>query len=194
MIYVLSMVTLVVAAVLSLRNSHSRETRLVLSTTIARPASVVFSVIGAMGGTPAWRRGPLWLPSALRITLMSPRGEFTQARKQKSGTLPKGQEEIWIRHLKNRELGYRSVRRHDLSFASTFRLAPEEGNCLLTWEVRYRVYRLPDILGRSAIEARARASMSSALAMIQRLALGYPLPVSTRDRIYEARRNQISAA
>jgi hypothetical protein len=194
MIYVLSMVTLIVAAVLSLRTTHSRETRLVLSTTIARPASVVFSVIGAMERAPVWRRRPVWLPSPLRITLMTPWGEFAQAKTRKSGIGPKGPEEIWVRHLKNREFGYRSVRRHDLSFESTFRLAPEEGKCLLTWEIRYRVHRLPDILGKSAIEAGARASMANSLELIQRFALGYPDTVSTRDLIYEARRDQISAA
>lgn len=125
---------------------------------------------------------------------MTPWGEFAQARTRKSGTRPKGPEKIWVRHLKNREFGYRSVRRHDLSFESTFRLAPEEGKCLLTWQIRYQVHRLPDILGKSAIEADARASMANSLALIQRLALGYPDTVSTRDLMYQPRRDQISAA
>ncbi len=194
MIYVLSMVALIVAAFLSLRATHTKETKLVLSTTIARPAAVVYPLIGKEERVPIWRRSPFWLPSPLRITLMSAWGELTQARTRKTGLHHTGTEEICVRHLKNREFGYRSVRRHDLSFESTFRLTPGEGECLLTWEIRYRVCRLPDILGKPAIEAGARASMSISLALIERLALGYPATVSTRELIHEARRDQISAA
>ena len=64
---------------------------------------------------------------------------------------------------------------------------------MLTWEIRFRAHRLPDILGRQAIEANARASMTKTLALIQRLALSYT-GKATRDLIYEARRDQISAA
>ncbi len=194
MIYVMSMATLIAVAVVSLRTAHAKEKRLSLSTTIARPAGVVFAVIDAMERAPTWRRSPFWLPSFLRITLMKPWGEFAQSRTRKSGFYLKGPEEIWVRHLKNREIGYRSVRRHDLSFESTFRIAPDDGKCVLTWEIRYRVCRLSDILGKSAIEAGTRRSMADSLAWIQRLALSYTGTASIRDLKYEARRNQVSAA
>ncbi len=194
MIYLLSMATLIVAAAVSFRSTQSRERILMLSTTISRPASVVFSLIGAAERAPVWRRGPTWLPSPLRITRLVPWGESAAGRKRYPGIRLTGPEEILVRHLKDREFGYRSVRRHDFSFESTFRLAPEEGKCLLTWEIRYRAYRLPDVLGTLAIEAGAKKSMQNSLALIQRLSLGLPATASARDSIYEACRDQVSAA
>lgn len=194
MIYVLSLLTIFAATIFSLRTSNSRETRLVLSKTIHRPASSVFELIGAVERAPVWRRRPYWLPGPLRISTMSRWGERGSADQHRAGGAHGRPEEIWIRHLQNREFGYRSVRRRDLSYESTFRLSPGEGKCQLTWEIRYRVHRLPDIIGQTAIAAAARQSMESSLEYIQRLALSYPESVCSRDGIYEARRGQIPAA
>jgi len=194
MLYVLSFLTIVVAAFFSLRTSNSRETKLELSATIPRSAGSVFAVIGAVERAPVWCRRPYWLPNPMRISVMAPWGERSSARKRKTGIGPRGPEEIWIRHLKNREFGYRSIRRHDLSYESIFRLSPEDGKCRLTWEVRYRVHRLPDLMSQAAIAAAARASMENSLKLIQRLVLSCPDSVRARDLIHEARRDQISAA
>jgi hypothetical protein len=118
MLYVLSLLTIVVAAFFSLRTSNSRETKLELSATIPRSAGSVFAVIGEVERVPVWCRQPYWLPNPMRISVMAPWGERSSARKRKTGSGPRGPEEIWIRHLKNREFGYRSIRRHDLSYES----------------------------------------------------------------------------
>jgi hypothetical protein len=194
MLYVLSLLTIAVVAFFALRTSNSRETRLVLSATIPRPDGSVFAVIGAVERAPVWYRQPCWLPGPLRISIMTPWGELSPTGKRKTGSRPNGPEEIWIRHLKNREFGYRSIRRRDLSYESTFRLSQEDGKCRLTWEVRYQVHRLPDIISQAAIATAARASMANSFKLIQRLALSSPDAVRARDLIYEARRDQISAA
>lgn len=194
MIYLLSIATLIFAAAVVRRTTHAKERTLVLSTTIARPAGLVFSLIGAAKRAPVWRRGPGWLPSPLRLTRLIPWGESSAGGNRKSGIRLDGLEEVRIRHLEDREFGYQSIRPHDLSFESTFRLAPREGECLLTWELSYRVHRLPDILGMSVIETGARKSMEISLALIRRLALGCPGIAPARDAVSEARGDQVSAA
>jgi hypothetical protein len=194
MIYVLSFLTAVVAVFVSLRTSNSRETRLVLSATIPRSVSSVFAVIGAAERAPVWCRQPDWLPNPLRISVMTPWGARPSVQGKKNGGGFKGPEEIWIRHLNDREFGYRSIRHRDLSYESVFHLFPEDGKCRLTWEVCYQVHRLPDIIRQARIAAAARASMEVSLKMIQRLALSSPDSVPAHDLIYQARRDQVSAA
>jgi hypothetical protein len=194
MIYLVPLLTIIAAGLFSLRSAHSKETRLVLTTTIHRPASFVFEVIGAVERSPVWRRRPQWLPGPLRISNMSRWGEHTPAEQRASGRTRQGLEEIWIRHVQNREFGYRSIRRRDLSYESTFQLSPGDGKCQLTWEIRYRVHRLPDILSQTAIAAAARKSMASSLEYIRRMALIVPDSVCDRHAIYEDRRGQIPAA
>jgi hypothetical protein len=104
-----------------------------------------------------------------------------------------GSEEIRIRHLKNREFAYLSIR-PNLVYESTFRLVPGDGKCHLTWEVRYSVHRLPDILHQSRIAATARAQMSESLDYIQRIVLASASPRRCRSRIFVARRDQVPAA
>jgi hypothetical protein len=190
----LSLLTGAVFAAWSVRSATPRETNLVLSTVIARPVDVVFDVVSSRAGLPAWRRKPLWLPPALRLTLMTPGGEHSRGAASEKGSRLEGSEEIWIRHLKNREFGYKSVRRNDLSYESTFHFMPEDGKCLLVWEVSYRVRRLPDLLGRPLLDAAARAGMAGLLEWIRRLALSNPESSRVRSLIYEARRDQVPAA
>lgn len=194
MMYVLSLLTVVAVGFLSLRGSHSKEIRLVLSTIIHRPASLVFEVIGTVERAPVWSRQPAWLPGPLRISIMSRWGDHTPTHQRAAGGTLKGPEEIWNRHMPDHEFAYRSVRRRDLSYESTFRLSPDDGKCRLTWEIRCRVYRLPDIVGRAAIAAAARESMANSLDYIRRLVLSGPESVRADTRIYEARRGHIPAA
>jgi hypothetical protein len=190
----LSLLILFIAAAWSVRSAKSKETRFVLSTIIPRPVDVVFNVVSSREGSPAWRRKPLWLPSPMRVTFMASGGEHAKGAAPGTAGRLEGHEEIWIRHLKNREFGYKSVRRNDLSYESTFRLMPEDGKCLLIWEVRYRVRRLPDLLGKPLLDAAARAGMAGSLEWIRRLALSSPESSRARSLIYEARRDQVPAA
>jgi hypothetical protein len=194
MIYLFSLLTIVAATFVSLRTSNSRETRLILSTTIHRPASSVFELVGAVDQVPVWRRRPCWLPGPLRISTMSGWGERVSGNRRSTGAALRNPEEIWIRHLPNREFGYRSVRHRDISYESIFHLSSGDGKCLLTWEIHYQLHRLRDIIGHAAIAAAARESMESSLDHIRRLALSHPETVHAHDGLYEARRGQIPAA
>lgn len=194
MIYALSLLVLLAAAIISLRILHPRETRMVLSAIIDLPASTVFEVIGDVNKLPSWGRHPHWLPRPLRISTMSRWGEHIPLEQRSACGRHSAPEEIRIRCLHNQELGYQSLRRRELSFESTFRLTPNSGKCQLTWEVRYQTHRLPDILGGKTIAHAARASMASSLEYIQRLALHRPDSVYAGNGMYETHRDHIPAA
>jgi hypothetical protein len=193
MISALSILILLGAFFFWLRKFHPRETRLILSATLDQPASSIFEVIGDVMRAPSWSRQPTWLPRAVRMSRMSPLGAHIPARQlpQASSMAP---EEIRIRCLQNREYSYRSTRPHDFSYESAFYLTPDQGKCLLIWEIRFRTNRVPDIVGRALIATRMRASMVSSLAHIRRLAATYGSPAYARNEIYEARAGQIPAA
>jgi len=143
MIYWMSFLSMVAAAFVSLRSYKPRETRLVLSKTIPRPAESVFQVIKAVEQAPVWRRHPAWLPDFLRVSRMSGWGGHGPYQKKVSSVRLHGPEEIAIHSLNNCEFGYQSIRPHDLRYASRFRLTPQGDKCHLTWEVRFQVHRLP---------------------------------------------------
>jgi hypothetical protein len=168
MIYVLPFLIFGLAAFFSLRTSHSREARLVLSTIIQRPASCVFDVIGDVERVPVWHRRPCWLPGPLRVSTLACWGDPTPAHRHAAGNGRKAPDEIRIRCLEGREFAYRSMRRRDLNYESSFRLSPDGGKCLLTWEIRYQVHRLPDVMSRATIAAAARMSMANSLEHIRR--------------------------
>jgi len=194
MIYALSLLGLFAAAMFGLRIVHPRETRMVLSAVIDLPASTVFEVIGDLNRLPSWGRHPHWLPRPLRISTMSRWGEHVPMEQRPACGHHSAPEEIRIRCLQNRELGYQSLRHRAVDFESTFRLTPDSGKCQLTWEVRYQTHRLPDILGGRRIANAARASMASSLEYIQRLALHRPDSVYAPNGMYEAHRDHIPAA
>ncbi len=111
-----------------------------------------------------------------------------------SGSTRGYQEEIHVRSIQNREFGYCSIRRRDLIYESTFRLSAENGKCLLIWEIRYQLFRLPDIVTRNIIAASVHRSMSNSLGMIRRLALIRPASLYRREELFEARRGHVPAA
>ena len=194
MIYALPLLVVFAAVIISLRIMHPRETRMVLSAIIDLPASTVFEVIGDLNRLPSWGRHPHWLPRPLRISTMSRWGEHLPLEQRTASGRNVAPEEIRIRCIPNRELGYQSCRHRGLNFESIFRLAPDSGRCHLTWEVRYQTRRLPDILGGRTIANAARASMASSLEYIQRLALHRPDAVCARNGMYGAHRDHIPAA
>jgi hypothetical protein len=170
MIYALPFLIFGLATFFSLRTSYSREARLVLSTIIHRPASCVFDVIGDVERAPVWHRRPYWLPGPLRVSTLACWGDLAPARRHAAGNGRRAPDEISIRCLEGREFAYRSICRRDLSYESSFRLSPDGGKCLLTWEIRYQVHRLPDIISRATITAAARMSMVNSLEYIRRFA------------------------
>ncbi len=190
----LSFLTVAVAAAWSVHSAKSRETRVVLSTIIPRPVDVVFKVVSSQAGSPVWRRRPFWLPPPMRFTLMTASEKHRYDTGWSKGCKLQGPEEIRIRDLKNREFGYQSVRRNDFSYESIFRFVPEDGKCLLVWEVRYQAHRLPDLLGRPLLDAAVRNGMAGSLEWIRRLALSTPESSRVRSLIFAARRDQIPAA
>jgi hypothetical protein len=103
-------------------------------------------------------------------------------------------EEIHVRSLQNREFGYCSIRRRDLIYESTFRLSDEDGKCLLIWEIRYQLFRLPDLVTRNIIAAGVHRNMLKSLGTIRRLALTHPVAVYPRKELFEARRGHVPAA
>ncbi len=190
---VLLLLTVIVAAIWSLHSVRSRETRLVQSVIIPSPVEAVFGVISSRERLPEWYRKPCWLPPPMRVTLPKPIG-YGQPASAKPARKIDGPEEIRIRHMNNREFAYKSVRSRDLSYESTFRVVPEESGCLLIWELRYRICRLPDLLGRPLIDAAVRAGMRGSLDSICRLALISTESARPRSRILEARRDHVPAA
>jgi hypothetical protein len=194
MIVTVSFLVIVAGAFLSLRTTNSREVRFALSAIIPRSAASIYEIISANEMAPVWRRQPCWLPNPLRMSTMIPWGCSFGAGNRGAGSHPRGPEEIRVRHMKNREFSYLSIRPHDLSCASTFRLVPEEGKCRLTWEVHFKVRRWSDIVSQPAIAAAARDSMQESFRMIQHLLLSRPDSIRSRELIFEARRDQAPAA
>lgn len=192
MVFLLSFL-IVAAAVLLRLNAARRDIRVVISATIPRSLSSVYDVISAVEMAPEWHRRPIWLPEPLRLARMVPWGSAAHGNRC-AGSLPRGSEEISIRHIKNREFSYASTRLRDLSYESIFRLVPDQGRCRLTWEVRANIRRVPDIVGRHAIASALQSSMKESFRMVQHLVLSRPEPIRSRDLIYEARRGQIPAA
>ncbi len=190
MIYIFSLSAILVAGFFSVRKTLPRETTLTLSATIGSPASSVFEIIENAGRVLAWRRFPHWLPAPLRLSMLSGWGESVPAGRD-SG--PR-EEEIRIRCLRDRELKYSRIRPGDLSYESTFRLLPADGNCQVIWEIRFQAHRFADILGRERIAAASLRSMAGSLEFIDRLARSRRPTEAARGRIYDARRGQIPAA
>ena len=194
MIYWMSFLSMVAAAFVSLRSYKPRETRLVLSKTIPRPAESVFQVIKAVEQAPVWRRHPAWLPDFLRVSRMSGWGGHGPYQKKVSSVRLHGPEEIAIHSLNNCEFGYQSIRPHDLRYASRFRLTPQGDKCHLTGEVRFQVHRLPDVLSLSRIAAEARADMAYSMDYIHRIAVTTHDSTQKRGRIFMTRRDHAPAA
>jgi hypothetical protein len=193
MIYLLSLLTIAVVAIASARTTHGRCTKVVLTATIPRPASSIFAVISATERAPVWRRHPVWLPHPLRIATLIPCGDRPHPKRVSRHGL-QGPEEIFVRQVKNREFGYRSLRRHDLSYESTFLLSPGEGKCRVTWEVQIRTHRLADILAQRFILAATQASMAHSLQWIQHVVLSRTDMAHSPGRIFAAPQDQIPAA
>lgn len=192
MIYVLPFLIFGVAAFFSLRTSYSREARLVLSTVVHRPASCVFDVISDVERAPVWHRRPYWLPGPLRVSTLACWGDLAPARRRAAGDRRKAPDEISIRCLEGREFAYRSICCRGISYESNFRLSPDGGRCLVTWEVRYQVHRVADVIGRAAIRSAAHMSMASSLEYIRHFANSRE-PVSGHDAACESS-DQLPAA
>jgi hypothetical protein len=194
MIYVLPLLTIMVVAMVSMRTTQARLAKVVVTASIPGPASSVFAVISTMNRVPAWQRRPVWLPPTLQISVMTPYGSRRHRSKRPDRNGLRGPEEIFVRQVKNREFAYGSLRKHDLSFESTFRLAPGEGKCRVTWEVIIRAHRIPDILGKRRILATTRASMAHSLQGIQQMVLSRQPAALPPARIFAAPQNQAPAA
>jgi hypothetical protein len=194
MIWYLSISAILIAGLFSVRRTLPRETTLTLSATIGRPASSVFKIIEDAERAIEWRRRPHWLPAPLRLSMLSCWGEpLPVDRNAGTGTRCR-EEEIRIRCLQDRELEYSRIRRNDLSYESTFRLMPADGQCLLTWQIRYQAHRLADILGRTRIATASLESMANSLDFIDRLARSRQEADVAHSHIYEAHRGQVPAA
>jgi hypothetical protein len=192
--YIVSFLTIVAATFVTLRSHRPKEMRLVLSRTIHRPASSVFDIVGAVDRVPVWRRMPGWSPGFLKISVMSGWGEHFAPGKRGKGAEQMGPEEIRIRHIRNREFAYLSIRPKDLSYESTFRIVPADIKCQLVWEIRFRVSRVPDILRRRAIAAAVCARMSRSLDYIQHIAMSSADCSRRPDRMFATRRDHVPAA
>ena len=198
MIYLLLVLLVLAVGFLSLKTVQPRETRLVLSKVIGRPADSVFDVIGALEQAPVWRRRPSWMPRFFRMPDLSRWGEHIAANERLSHRSKSKSEEIHIRHIANREFTYRSILPHDLSYQSTFQVSPQDGVCRLSWEIRFQVCRLPDRIRLTAIADSVRESMARSLDYIQRLALVSPGQISLHrpidEHVYVTSRDEVPAA
>lgn len=180
------------ASLLALHAMLAHESRVVLSTAIPCPEGCVFEVIETAHRTPAWRLGPRWLPGPLRISALACWGDESSAHLSRGHYRQISPDEIVIRRLQNREFSYRCNGR-GLSYESTFRIFHDRGGCFLRWEIRYRLRRLPDVIGRRLIAAAARRSMAFSLEHIRRFAVCRARP-NRRAVVYDSTRDQAAAA
>ena len=194
MILYLSISAILVAGFFSVRRTLPKETTLTLSATIGRPASSVFKIIEDAERAIDWRQRPHWLPAPLRLSMLSCWGEPVHANRRAGTSTRSREEEIRIRCLQDRELEYSRIRRNGLSYESTFRLLPADGQCHLTWQIRYQAHRLADILGRTRIATASLESMANSLEFIDRLARSRMETDASHGHIYDARRGQVPAA
>jgi hypothetical protein len=180
------------ASFLALHAMLAHESRVVLSTVIPCPEGCVFEVIDAVHRTPAWRLGPRWLPGPLRISALGIWGDESRSHLSRGHHRQLPPDEIVIRSLQNREFSYRCSG-SGLNFESTFRIFHDRGGCFLSWEIRYRLRRLPDVISRHLIAAGARRSMAFSLEHIRRSAVCRARP-DRRTAVYDSTRNQVATA
>ena len=188
----LLLVMVTAVSLLALHAMLAHENRVILSTVIPCPEGRVFEVIDAVHRTPSWRLRPRWLPRPLRISALACWGDESSAHFSRSRHQQLAPDEIVIRRLQNREFSYRCSGR-SLSFESTFRTFHDRGGCFLSWEIRYRSRRLPDVISRPLIAAAARRSMAFSLEYIRRFAICRARP-DRRAPVYDSTWNQIAAA
>ncbi len=194
MIQAMGLLLVVAGVLLVFRIIAKREDCISLSAMIDRPPECVFEVVGSVGRTPLWRGQPCWLPRPFRILALACWGDRSSDRTRGGGCCHQTTDagELRVRSVPDREFSCRRIRK-DLSYESVFRISPGNGRCLLVWELRYQLRRVPDILSRRMIAADARRSMERSLDHIRRFALS--LEVSGRhEQRFESRGSQISAA
>jgi len=189
---VLLLLMVTAASLLALHALLSHESSVVLSAVIPCPEGCVFEVIDAVHRSPAWLLRPRWLPVPLRISALACWGDESSAHFSRGCQKQLPPDEIVIRSLQNREFSYRCNGR-GLSFESTFRVFHDRSGCFLSWEIRYRLRRLPDMIGRPLIAAAVRRSMAFSLEHIRRFAICRARP-NRRAAFYDSTWNQVAAA
>ncbi len=186
---------LVVSGILfAFRLINTGEDCISLSAVIDRPAECVFEVVGSLGRTPFWRGQPRWLPRPFRVLALACWGDRSSDRAHSLRLRERASEagELRVRSMRDREFSCGRIRK-DLSYESVFRISPGNGRCLLVWELRYQLHRVPDILSRRMIAADARRSMERSLEHIRRFALSLE-SAGRREQHFESPGSQITAA
>lgn len=164
--YLWAAVPSVVAAMwLLVRNRRASETCLVRTIAIRAPAPVVFDLVGRVDWMPEWYRKPGWMRGLIGVSILSRWGEHIPCGSR--ADKPGNGNEIRIRWMHNRELGYTHLA-GALEYHSTFRLSARDRGCLLTWEVRYRMPRIVDLVtNHPVIEPETSRSMTESLEIIR---------------------------
>jgi hypothetical protein len=194
MAFVLCLSGSLIAALILLRHCLRAEDRIVISAIIDRPVSPVFKIVADGRSHPLWHRQPRWLPEWLRSFRLARLGHHIPETLRKSRQHGGITEDIRIRCITNHEYSYRCTRPQQLTYESIFYFRPERGKCLLIWEFRYRLQRLPDILCAGAISSAARESMASSMDYISHLASCGPDGIPAQRGIFAAGRGQVPAA
>ena len=181
-------------AIITVHSSARRDIRLFASISIHRPAGIVFDIVEHVGREITWYRKSDWLPDPLHISQLSRWHEYIPPHQRHRAARSKFPAQLSIRILKDRELTYRSIREGGMDYECSFRLQIEDGNCLLTWEIRFQAHRLADILAGKRIVSFAEDSMARSLEYIHRIALASERPRYSRAELYRDPRGQIPAA
>ena len=189
MVWLIVALNLLATAWLLVRSKRARETRLVRSVVVRAPIKVVFDLVAHVDRMPEWYRTPLGLPRMLGISTLARWGEQIARIQRSDGVGQRKSDDIQIRWSQNKEFGYRHNRRRGMRYESIFRFAPKEDDCLLTWEVRYQMFRWLDVIAdRSVIAKDTYQSMGQSLETIRRLAENVSAPPSWKKAVEE--RNQ----
>jgi len=194
MVYLMGFVIFAAAATISVRSAARKETRLLASISISRPAKAVFEIIEHVGREIVWYRKSDWLPRPLRVSQLSCWHEHVPPDQRHQTAGVKTPAQVSIHLLEDCVFTYRSTHECDMDYECSFRLGMESGKCLLTWEMRYQVRRLADILARQRIVNSTADSMARSLEYIKRLALAPERSQFSRAALHRNRRGQIPAA
>lgn len=146
MIWAASLVGITLLAAIVLKLMRPYRIRLVQSTGISAPHSVVFDLVSDADRVPGWYGEPLWLPSFLRVSTLSRWSEQIPRSSRIDIAAPDGGGDLQTREVRGREFGYCFSWPGVMTYETIFRLFPRQDGCQLTWELRFQLHRSVDKL------------------------------------------------
>jgi hypothetical protein len=171
MIFALTAVILSAAGYFVIKKQSAKESRLVRTVFVRTPASVVFNLISRVDRLPEWYRAPGRSSHLFARSRLSQWGELIPREWRLDQKNPRKRIQVLIQPIQDREFRYQHNDPREVRYELIFRLRSRNNDCLLIWEIRYRLCRWIDILlGRKIAEREIYKNMGWSLDLIRRMA------------------------